>query len=526
MLRVSPYKYSTFHHPWLSEYQKSQANKECFKPIEFIELDKKINIEESYLTKVVVDYETKRKNNEYYNKLLNRTKTKKEYIEELKAIGSFTPSESRSILDQAIYHSLRAKDWSNENIKKCGAAAKFIQAAMPVGVLRAFAKHLDFIPGNLKKIVNLVDGLLLGLRGKFQYDVIGGRHDDDRAQNNYEAENYGNKVSGFFGNATYLLETVVNPVMFPITALFGENIQKGLMTLLELPNIQWWRIRMPAEINQGFATDLLSYMFLKPLSFYTDKNPQSTGDRPKTNILKKVHEIEERGNLKPEYIKERMMKLIGLDPEESKWRDVPKVFMDRVKKVVKGGNEEKIYAAQDINGFLAPILGLYGFFMTSVTTPVKGVLKLFGKNNRVVNALSQTAISSQQLLYTFRFLVPEYLENENQPEVEMEALNDLKRNRKKLYGIGALTAGMNMVSPFLKLLNFQNPYLNIAKDIYDDSSDKLIQYFLSERRKYMGEDFKLCNPELYSDFANEVEARGMSAFEDEDVAMFNMSSNN
>ena len=419
-----------------------------------------------------------------------KRETPKEVLINILIQNGFTLEESNSILDQAIYHSLRAADWANEDENKSKQASTWMLYSLISGIGKILLSNFESLPDSFKSILSFFQNSASALRGFFQFKLYGERPDEDRAENEYEAKEYGNKASAFFANEAYRFETKINPFILPILSFLNENIQKAIKPLLSLPNILWWRIRMPQEINQRFATNLLEYLVHKPLSLFGFKKS-----------IKKIDEIKSEGNLSSEYIKLRAKTLIGLKNNLNKNESISGKLFQELKIIFKGGLDEKISSSIRVNKLIAPFFGLYGFFATAISTPVKSILDLFNIKNRFIDAINQTSCATQQIIYLFRLLLPEHLENiKHGKDKTNDKVNKLSQKRKNLFYVGTATCFMNIASVFLKLFGlekFENKVIKIGIEIYNEIADKAIPYYLSKRRELLGAKCKLDNPELF-----------------------------
>ena len=187
-----------------------------------------------------------------------------QYIVDLQILG-YSAHEAKDIVDQAIYHTERATNSAIEHEVKAGISANSMLLSAAVGILSNLVKNSDSTPRLIKQALNITKNAAIGLRGYLQYELYG-RSDDDRGKNKYQAEFYGNKISGIFSDLAYIFETKINPVALVTLSFTGEKTQNIVKQLLTLPSTDWWRVRTFAEINQQFGTDLFGYLLHKPLS--------------------------------------------------------------------------------------------------------------------------------------------------------------------------------------------------------------------------------------------------------------------
>ncbi len=451
-------------------------------------------------THVVSTEEEEKAFTERINKLVIGKNSYDNFLQNFINCG-YTKEESQSILTQAIHHTKRACDWAHDNEKNSGLASRWIFSSIPLGIIKNAMDWLEVNPFSLKHFISIAHNFTAAMRGVKQFTIYGERADEDRAENLYEAEKYGNKVSGLFANLAYLFETKINWLVLPVLSLFGEKAEKVIKPLLSLPNILWWRIRMPAEINQKFATDILNCLIHKPLSFF--------GSTKSTEKLKEINP----DNLSLKYINKRLRNLIGLDEKKDKAVSILSKLNKEIKSFFKGTDNEKISSSIKINKLISPLFGFYGFFTALIGTPLNSFLTLIGKENRFAEAFNQTSCASQQLIYFFRLMLPEYLENKKIKRKDLNKEEEkLKDTRNTLFYTGATVCGMNILSTALKLFKIENKDLKFAMSIYDEIADKGIPYFLSWRRHVLGAKFRFDNPELF-----EIDGRPKVCFKESET---------
>lgn len=427
----------------------------------------------------------------WINKIFKKESSYLANVNYFKSEG-FTEKESKYLVEQSLSHTLRSADWAHVNEAESGQAANCILTSGCFGVIKILLNAADIFPAFLSKIPAFLENIYAAFRGLLQFQIYGERCDDDRAENLYEAQYYGNKAAGFFADEAYRFETKINPVVLPLLPIFGERIENLVKPLLSFFNILWWRIRMPAEIEQRLGTDVLNFLIHKPLSLLGIKSS-----------TEKIEDINEFGNLKGEYIRKRTRSLIGLDENKDKSISVFKKFCSEFKNLLTNENkDEKIKSTIKINKFIAPFLGLYGFFTALVGIPLTSAFKFFGKESRLLNSFTQSCFASQQIIYFFRMMLPDFFENKKISKIDSknnEELTIFKKKRQNLFAIGATVCGLNIGSVFLKLFNpNENKFLKTLTDLIYEISDKGIPYFLSKRRSILGTKFRIDNPELFN----------------------------
>ena len=406
-------------------------------------------------------------------------------IVQIQSLG-YTPIESKEVVDEAIHHSERSTDWaiSNSTYGKIGEHS--IILATCVELAEVFLNHIEennnvSISPVVKTGLGVVKEAGVASRGYFQYEKIyGGRNDDDRARNNYEASEYGNKISGSFSNLAYIFETNINPVSLVALGILGGKTQKSLRPLLSLSTSLWWRIRMLAEINQEFGTDLITYLINKPLALLQVESS-----------INQLKEIKDNGNLNYDYVQKRLLETLELDPKKDKLNDI---FPELCKLLKTLFNKDKTlarHASENLGKFFGPIFGFYGFLAHSIGVPVKSILTWLEKESKFINALVHSGVASQQLLYLFRLMLPEQFDNQANS-------NGLQKEREHSFYAGAATCLANVISTGIQFINPENKYLKLGKDITEVVAERGVNYYFSKRRKLLGKKHRLDNPELYN----------------------------
>ena len=435
----------------------------------------------------ILNHQEKEDKSKWINKLYNQEVSYLKLIQGIQALGS-SKEESEQVVDEAIYHSERATNWSIANENYGGLAADSIFLATCLGVLDKALEETDFSPA-LKTTLNILRNGLTATRGYFQYGyVYGGRNDDEKAMNNYQGEVYGNKTSSIFADLAYIFETKISPIPLLLLGLASKRTQEALTPLLFLPNILWWRVRMPGEIRQDFVTDSFNYLFNKPLALLKV-----------TESIRKIKEIKEKGYLNYPYIQKRLVELIGLDPAKHKLKDAFPELAKLLKTLLTKDGTDSIDAARKIGKFLAPIFGFYGFFAVALGIPLKSALKWLDIESKFINSFAISGTASQQILYFFRIILPEYLQNKMQEHsVECEEVNKLKTQRNRLFYTGIATCSSSIISTLLKLVNIESKNLKLGLKVMDEFLDKGISYYFSKRRELRGKDFRLFNQDLFN----------------------------
>ena len=431
---------------------------------------------------------------EWINELINEKSLYGQTIVAVQAQGH-SQLEAKSIVDESIHQSERATDWAISNEHYANIAAKSALIAALAGVANIVLKNLEennvIDSPILRQVSSVVECGSAAYRGYIQYEKIyGGRNDDDRARNNYEAEVYGNKIAGIFGNLAYIFETNINPVALVVSGFTNEKIKETIQPLLTLANPLWWKVRMLAEIDQQFGTDLFTYLINKPLALLRIES-----------AVKKVKEIKDSGYFNYNYIQNRLIELVGLDPAKHKLKDVFPEFARLMGALLDKDTENAIHASEHLGKFLAPVLGFYGFVAYGIGVPIKSILHWLDKESKWINLLAKSGSASQQIIYLFRMMFKEQFDNGVQEHDEtMPERSQLKQERNKLFYTGAVVCVSNILSTILQLTDTENKNtaVKIGKEAIEQVAEKGINYYFSKRRKLLGKRFRLDNPELFN----------------------------
>ena len=210
-------------------------------------------------------------------------------------------------------------------------------------------------------------------------------------------------------------------------------------------------------------------------------------------------QIKERGYLTYDYVSQRLVKAIGLDPKKNTLEDIFPELGKLTKLVFSKDKTIAQDSSYKIGRLVAPIFGLYGFFAVTAGIPLKVVLKVFDKESKFINAFAQSGIASQQISYLFNFLLPEQFANQMQPYSKNNPdLNRLKEERNQLFYTGAGTCFANVLSTFLKLASTENKCIQTGIKVIDELAENGVNYFFSRRRELAGKEYRLYNPEVYT----------------------------
>lgn len=397
-----------------------------------------------------------------------------------------TRSEVDSIMEQAIYFAKRGKDWAKDNENNADLSSKFLLASLPFGALKSVFKNVLSVPSWVNGIVNFVDGGLVSLNSKFIHDLYN-RDNDAVGGSKYKAETYDIPEMEKITNMATTAETKLNPFLLPLSGVLGADTQKNVWQLLRLPDLLWSRFSRLHQVNIRLSSDLLGYLIHSPLAKFGFEGSQ-----------KKLEKINKRGTLEFDYLVRRIKEIAGIPDEVDSPKKLFGLMQKKIKSLSSDIYSEKVVASGQIASFLEAPLGLYGFYSSLIGMPTRAIMGFFGKQSRIVDAFSQTAIASRSLT--------NYFGNDliGDTSVEFNHKNcglpkDYYKREKNAFFINSASLVTNLVSPFLKLFKFKNSYFNLVKDIFDDVTDKLPYYRQSIKRRNHALGYKVIHHELYSD---------------------------
>ncbi|MBI3591020.1 MAG: hypothetical protein HY094_06570 [Candidatus Melainabacteria bacterium] len=489
-----------FSHPKkLFQKANTKAEVEIFKPREFKYGTERISFTDIYKSQArsIEPEQLEKNNNNWIKEIYLNKHFYKEYIDCLKTDG-FTEIEAKNILDQTIYHFNRAKSSATAQ----ESLGKIASHATTVNIILCLAKHLldsNPAPRLLHTVINLTYGFTKSIRSYFQYSIYN-RPDDDAAMNRYQADVYGNEVSGKLATASTFTEIKINSWAYTLAELLPEEYGTPVKKILSLPTSLWWRGRMPAHINQQFFTDLLKWMF----HFI----PSKLGVKKSIGVINKINEKE---NIKPDYVMERHYKNVGLtDKKDQK----PIKFFSQLFKLVKNTFSRDINiqrnSSKKLAETIAPILGMYGFFASAIGNGIGSILKLFKTESEFFDAVNSTSFTSQQMIYLPKIIMPMYTETKELEYVlrkqetrnhykkeEIKKLKDFCKEKKMLSYLGFSCLPLSIINTALKLIKIENYFPLKIKAITDDLVIAVSNKFFSHRRHLIGKQFRLENPEFY-----------------------------
>ena len=433
----------------------------------------------------------------WVNELRSERKSFEEFDDHLANKG-FDSDQGYKVLANSIQNSVRAKSWAEENEKRCKVASDSMTASIVCGITNNVLDS-ESIPSVIRHGVNLAQGIAQGTRAYNQYSTYN-RPDDDVALNVFEGTALGNKLSSALGQTTAIAETKIKPWAMVLTSFLPEPYRTSTRQILTLPNSLWWRVRMLAHINQEFGTDLLKYIFHKPLTLLKDRES-----------IRVIEEIKAKKNLDPSYFLERHCKNAGI----KKKRDytvgnLVEKTLSNLRDSFSSDTKVRSNAARRLNETIAPVFGTYGAVAVTTGAVAQPILKTFNLESKIANFLYSSGVLSQQSIYFFRFLRPLQVDTEhlkrqlhdrnktnNWTKEQIEQRKVLLSKQESLSYLGTSCFLVNALNTFLKLKKFENSYMKKGASMIDGLSEDLIAKFFSQRRYVEGYKFRVENPEFY-----------------------------
>ena len=563
---------------WLEKHKKSKASdfKEAFEPLENSwggehTLAKNIFINSTPTLKSQFDRKWVQK---YFYK--TNIQEKKKYLASL-ALNGIEDEKYEDVINYAYSNAKRAATWSHHNIALGKKSSRFALLSLFTGIIKQlfFSNDGEIASSDSSNLSrNDVDGdearqwrpLAFSIINSFfrsqrnlnQYTMYS-LPDDDAAMNVYQADVYGNKVAGSLAKASTFMERNINPYLMPISEILPSNVGECFRKLAVIPTSLWWRARMPAYINQEFFTDFLKYMLHKPLAVFGVGNSRE-----------EVRGIRERGNLKWSYFVDRHKENLGIADKQDEIAssalpprndDSPSPLITHFHNLFNKDPTTQMESSKHLGEFLAPVLGMYGFFTSALGNTSSALFRLFNIENKLfglANLIQTSSLFSQQLIYLPKIIIPFYsetrqienilkvinicpgdlsehvlpvanfgseggkinnlrtdslqgntLKQQNTTWVGVESQNvdiqeDEKQKIKELKTLvrdRKITSYAGMFGFYLHGINLLLKTLSVTTStfprIIDESACGLTNYFFSSRRYAMGEQFRIENPEFY-----------------------------
>lgn len=418
--------------------------------------------------------------------------------------SGYTKEQAESIIEYSYRNVDRAKESAIAN-NHFGRIASYAASG---SILFGVIKHLFDFESHpvVKTVIGFAQGVAKSIRSFIMYGKIYNREDDDASLNRYLAEKYGNKISGHMAKAAVTTETAINTWAYPLVELLPENLGEAAKKIISNVNPLYWRSRQPADVNQQFFTDFLSYV--------THIVPSLFGVKKSVEV---INGVAEREHIKPSYFFKRHYENAGLT--DKKDQSVSKLI-GQVFKLIKGSFSSDIVKQKEsytkLGKTIAPTLGMYGFFAVGIGAVVGSVLKLFRIESKFFDFVSSSGATSQQIIYLPKIVLPIFnrvkeVEAElSQPDAankygkeKVQKLKDLSNRLRNLSYMGVTTLLANVLNTGLKLKHFENPILKSAVDVIDEVAGGLINNFFSHRRHVIGHGFKVENPEFYDEYVDE-----------------------
>ena len=439
-------------------------------------------------------------------KIFNKTWAKEATNSETVAIEKFehllnkglSEEQAFEVIQQSIKNQQRAKNWAEENEKKCKLASDAMTASIACGIASNVLDS-ESIPSVIRHGVNLAQGIAQGTRAYNQYSVYN-RPDDDASLNRFEADYYGNNLSASLANDTTFMETKVKSWGMAVTAFLPEPFRTSVRQLITLPNSLWWRARMLNHINQEFGTDILRYLIHKPLSWL--------GSKKSIEILEG---IKKRNNLEGAYFMQRHYENAGITKKKDQnIGNLVSTTLSNAQDIFSDDLRKKKEASTKLNRTIAPALGAYGMAAVTTGAVASPILKALKIESKIPDFLYSSGVTSQQAIYLPRFVTPlqadtEFLRRElENKEITKHWTKEQLRDRKDLYKkqrnlsyLGTSCLLVSALNTSLKLLKTENQFLSRSIKWIDGLSEDLIAKFFSHRRYLMGYQFRVENPEFY-----------------------------
>ncbi len=433
----------------------------------------------------------------WINKILSDETTSELYDNELSQKG-FSFEQKEFVFSFAIDDIERRKAWSSTNESHGYTASTATSANLILGLFKELI-DTENTPWIINTALHLAYGVTRSIRSYYQYSIYG-RDDDDAALNQYQADVYGNKIAGALSQASVFTETKINSWAYTVAEILPSHIRDPAKKLLCLPTSMWWRSRMPAHINQQFFTDFLSYLWHRPFSLF--------GDEKSIRVIK---EIKEKDNISLSYFMERHYKNAGLiEKKDQNILNLIKHFFKLTKNTFSSDIKVQKDSSKKLAETIAPVLGMYGFFSVAIGTVFSSALKMFHINSKFFDVINSTSLTSQQMIYLPKIVMPLYNETKELDEAiknsetterfskaGIENLKEFNKEKRNLAYLGFTSLPLSVLNTTLKFFNFEDVFLNKAKNIVDDLSGTVSNRFFSHRRHLIGKQFRLENPEFY-----------------------------
>ena len=414
--------------------------------------------------------------------------------------SGLTSEEAISVLDFSVNNARRAKDWAIDNEKKGKIASNYMNVAIILGLIRNLVMDTDRSDVSVfENLINIAFGFTSGMRGYYQYSLYG-RDDDEAAMNIYQSDIYGNKIAGFLGKSAVFCETKLNPFILTLSGLLPARYQDPVFGLALLPNLLWWRSRMPAHLNQEYLSDIGRWLIHKPLSLLG-----------RQQSIEEIAGIKKRGNLNWDYFLKRHCENIGLkDKKEQNLSNFVYQLFRHIKNSFSKDPEIQEKATKKVGQTIASILGVTAVASCGVGILGRSIFKMVGIKNRIFDFLAALGNASQQTIYFFKMVLPTFTDikklrkrlneekmKENSSQEEINNINNTANKKNNLFKIGLLCFLTNVINPFLKLLKIEGKILNKIFGIVNMLADNLVAKFFSERRHVNGYNFRATNQEFY-----------------------------
>ena len=500
---TTPNSFYRHIYPWLAKYRDkvTRSDKEHFIPIESKGSENLVKVEDLF------NNPTEEQRRIFHKKWIhelfcgaNQKDKVKLFRGELIKAG-FTVEQAELIIEFSYDNATRAKSWATDNEKKGKIASNYMNVAVILGFIRSLVMDSDKSDVSVfENLINIAFGFSSGMRGYYQYSLYG-RDDDEAAMNIYQSDIYGNKIAGSLGKSAVFCETKLNPYILTLSGLLPARFQDPVIGISLLPNLLWWRSRMPAHINQEYLTDLSRWLIHKPLALL---------GRGKS--IEQIRDIKKRGNLDSNYFLKRHCENIGL--KDKKDQTFSGFVCQLFKQVVNSFSKDpktQLEASKKVGGTIAPFLGTTAFVSCGLGTIGRAILKIGGIKNRFFDFLASLGGATQQTIYFFKMVIKTIYDSKMiQQDINKEKTNgtvdkqairekeSFLHKNKNLTFIGIACFLSNVINPFLKLFKPENKILNKLTGVVNMLADNLVAKFFSERRHVNGFKFRIDNPEFYN----------------------------
>ena len=499
---TTPNSFYRHIHPWLAKYrsQITRSDKEHFITIESKGSENLVQVEDLFHNP------TDEQRRIFHKKWISEIVSDQSGIEKFQVCKSeleksgLTSEQAVSAIVFSANNARRARDWATDNEKKGKIASNYMNVAVILGFIRSLVMDPDKSDVSVfENLINIAFGFSSGMRGYYQYSLYG-RDDDEAAMNEYQGDIYGNQIACKLGKSAVFCETKLNPYILTLSGLLPARFQDPVIGLSLLPNLLWWRSRMPAHINQEYLSDLGRFIIHKPLALL---------GRGKS--IEQIRDIKKRGNINWDYFLRRHCENIGLkDKKDQTFSGFIHELFNQVINSFSKDPKVQLEASKKVGGTVAPFLGTTAFVSCGLGTIGRAILKIGGIKNRFFDFLAALGGATQQAIYLFKMVLPQFI---GIKKLKLELQEDLSKGtvdkkqfterqeliikKRNLSLAGLLCFTTNAINPFLKLFKTEGKVFSKICGVINMLADNLVAKFFSERRHVNGFEFRVKNPEFY-----------------------------